>query len=225
MLRVNVGCGQTPTSGWKNYDNSIGVKLARHRVVTFLLAMSKLLNLEQMQFVEFCRKTDISWANACKWIPVPDESVEVLYTSHMLEHLDRDDLAGFLREAWRVLAPAGIIRIAVPDIRLHAERYIACGDADSFVAATHMTRTRPRTWREKLTYLYVGDRNHLWMYDGPSMSKLLQSFGFVDAQILPAGSTLISDPYPLNLREREEESVYLEARKSKSRSVSCGPVG
>ena len=30
---------------------------------------------------------------------------------------------------------------------------------------------------------------------------------------------------PLNLREREEESVYLGARKSKSRSVSFGPVG
>jgi hypothetical protein len=88
MLRVNVAVDRHPLPAGKTMTTLLGVKLARHRVVTFLLAMLKLLNLEQMQFVEFCRKTDISWANACRRIPVPNESVEVLYTSHMLEHLD-----------------------------------------------------------------------------------------------------------------------------------------
>ena len=27
-LRVNIGCGQTPTEGWNNYDNSLAVRLS-----------------------------------------------------------------------------------------------------------------------------------------------------------------------------------------------------
>jgi len=49
------------------------------------------------------------------------------------------------------------------------------------------------------------------MYDGKSMVRLLTKAGFRDPQILPPGSTLIKDPGSLNLWERKEESVYIEA--------------
>lgn len=43
--------------------------------------------------------------------------LEVLCTSHMVEHLDRDEVISFLKEACRILAPNGIIRIVVPDLK------------------------------------------------------------------------------------------------------------
>ena len=49
------------------------------------------------------------------------------------------------------------------------------------------------------------------MYDGPSMIRLLSAMGFKDPRILPAGSTMISDSDGLNLYERADESVYIEA--------------
>jgi predicted SAM-dependent methyltransferase len=132
----------------------------------------------------------------------------------MLEHLDRAELAQFFQEAHRVLSPNGIIRIAVPDIRLHTMRYMESGDADSFIAATWLTQTKPRTLGEKLVYLFAGNRHHHWMYDGASMCKLLSSLGFEDPRVMPAGSTSICNSGPLNLREREDESVYVEARNT-----------
>ena len=56
-------------------------------------------------------------------------------------------------------------------------------------------------------------RQHRWMYDGASLAKLLQDKGFVDVTVLPAGKTGIADPGELNLREREDESAYVEARR------------
>lgn len=54
--------------------------------------------------------------NLAKGIPFPDGSVDVVYHSHLLEHLDRDVAERFLREVQRVLRLGGIQRIVVPDL-------------------------------------------------------------------------------------------------------------
>jgi predicted SAM-dependent methyltransferase len=129
----------------------------------------------------------------------------------MFEHLDRVEADLFLNEARRILCSGGIIRLAVPDIRMRAERYMASGDADAFIASTNMTRPRPRTLAAKLGILAVGTRQHQWMYDGASLARLLESKGFHSAKVMRPGETQINDPDDLNLHEREGESVYVEA--------------
>ncbi|CAH0166662.1 putative S-adenosylmethionine-dependent methyltransferase MSMEG_2350/MSMEI_2290 [Pedobacter sp. Bi27] len=62
--------------------------------------------------------------NLLKGIPMPDESFEVVYHSHVLEHFTRPDGFKFLAECYRVLAPNGIIRIAVPDLEQIARNYL-----------------------------------------------------------------------------------------------------
>ncbi len=49
------------------------------------------------------------------------------------------------------------------------------------------------------------------MYDGDSLAKLVLEAGFADVLVVPAGSTRITDPGKLDLAERAEESVYVEA--------------
>ena len=61
-------------------------------------------------------------------IPYPDASFDVVYHSHVLEHLSRAAGAGFLRECARVLRPGGILRIAVPDLEQIARQYLAALD-------------------------------------------------------------------------------------------------
>ena len=65
-------------------------------------------------------------------MPFGPSTVDVIYSSHMLEHLTRSEARRFLLESKRVLRPGGRIRIVVPDLRGFAEAYIARGDADAF---------------------------------------------------------------------------------------------
>jgi predicted SAM-dependent methyltransferase len=211
MLRLNVGCGQTPTTGWKNYDNSWSVRLANKPIIALVLSKVGILKKWQRDFIGLAKRTGIQWADVTRKIPELDQSVEILYSSHMIEHLDKDQVSGFLKEARRVLAPGGIIRLAVPNIRFHIDNYVQDNDADRFIEKTLLTRPRPKTFFDKLSYLLVGDRHHKWMYDGESLCNKLSAAGFREPRVMEAGTTLIQDPGQLNLREREPESVFVEA--------------
>jgi len=108
--------------------------------------------------------------------------------------------------------PDGIIRVAVPNLRFHVDRYLARQDADLFVEGVRLGRVRPKGLRQKLMSAALGDREHHWMYDGASLSKLLSAAGFLEPRVMPSGTTTIPDPGALDLSERSPESVFVEAR-------------
>lgn len=205
MERINVGCGMTPTPGWRNVDNSLSLRLARFPVLAGILRALGIVNREQKSYIDFCTRAGIAFADATRRLPLVDASADVVYSSHMLEHLTRDQAARFLAEARRVLAPGGILRLA------HA--YIESGDADRFAGDTLLAEATSETWRDRLRAVLTGPRHHLWMYDGVSLSKLVAAAGFEDAVVLEPGATTIPDPGPLDLAERAGESVYVEARR------------
>jgi predicted SAM-dependent methyltransferase len=212
-MRVNIGCGKTPTEGWKNLDNSLSLRLARLPFLVGLLRSLRLIQKPQYDYIQYARSHNIEFGNATKRLPLPDNSVEVLYSSHMIEHLDRQEIDHFLNEAMRVLKPGGVLRLAFPDINLYVAQYLEHRDADRFVASTLMTHARPRSLSEHVQSLIVGDRHHLWMYDGESLSRLLTKHGFVNASPMPKGETRIVNSGPLNLSERPQDSAYVEAEK------------
>jgi SAM-dependent methyltransferase len=49
-------------------------------------------------------------------IPVADNSAEIIYTSHTIEHIDDASVIFLLKECYRMLKPGGIIRIVTPDL-------------------------------------------------------------------------------------------------------------
>ncbi len=57
-------------------------------------------------------------------LPFDHQSMTVCYSSHVVEHLSRTAVDGFLAECFRVLKPGGIIRIVVPDLAKIAELYL-----------------------------------------------------------------------------------------------------
>lgn len=179
-------------------------------LVSVLRAL-RLIDNAQLAYIAFAAKNSIEWADATKRIPLADGSVQALYSSHMLEHLDRAEAALFLKEARRVLRSGGVIRIAVPDLALHVRQYLYSGDADALVQATYLTQPKPRTMLQKLKLLVVGGRHHHWMYDGHSLCRLLELSGFDSATALAPGQTRIPNPGQLDLSERASDSVYVEA--------------
>jgi predicted SAM-dependent methyltransferase len=212
-VRINIGCGMTPTPGWTNYDNSISVRLSRYPMAERLLKSVGLLNAKQSDFTRFCRTHDIRWAHAVRRIPEPSNSVDVLYSSHMFEHLDRREARTFLVEAMRVLRPGATLRLVLPDLRLRVNAYLSSGDGDRFVASLDVCQGRPRNLKERLQATMLGFRGHRWMYDTESLAKFLSEAGFVEVSPCKPGETTIDDPGALDLRERERDSIYIEARK------------
>jgi hypothetical protein len=163
------------------------------------------------ELVEMTRRGNVRFANAAARIPCAAGSVVAVYSSHMIEHLDRGEARAFLAEVRRVLSPSGVVRIAAPDLSLLIREYGLTGDADEFVTGIHMGLNRPAGFRGRARWAVVGPRHHLWMYDGESLTRLLLATGFKDAAIMPPGSTMIADPGQLDLSERASESVYVEA--------------
>ena len=214
-MRINVGCGLTPISGWKNFDNSFSLKLSRFSLLPDLLAKTKLIKSESYKAIKFFRSNPgiVEYADATKGLPFEDGTVEVLYSSHMLEHLDQSEALLFLKEAERVLQPGGIIRLSVPDLRRHVEDYLVSGDADMFIASTELCIPKPRGFIGKIKYLFVGARNHQWMYDKSSLCRLLSLNRFKRPEVMPPGTTKIMGPPFPDLRERENESIYVEAKR------------
>jgi predicted SAM-dependent methyltransferase len=60
-----------------------------------------------------------------KGIPFPDNTFDVVYHSHLLEHFSKEDAKNFCKECYRVLKQDGIIRIAVPDLEQIARIYLS----------------------------------------------------------------------------------------------------
>jgi SAM-dependent methyltransferase len=212
-LRLNIGCGDAPTPGWLNYDNSPAVRLARSPLLTKLLRLVGLIDAGNVAFIANCRLLGILYANAARRIPHASGTVDVVYSSHMIEHLDRREAASFLAECMRVLKPGGVLRLVAPDLRWSILEYMEKGRADEFVAQLQFDIDRPRGLVDALRRLLSGGRGHHWMYDGPSLSRLVANGGFAAVEIVPAGQTRLADPGGLDLREREIESVYVEARR------------
>ena len=210
-IKVNVGCGLSPTPGWLNFDNSVSVRIARWPVISSALARLGFLAPKSAELAEMAQRGNVRFANAATRIPCASGSASAVYSSHMIEHLDRSEARGFLDEVKRVLRPGGVVRIAAPDLSMLIGDYVASGDADGFVAGTHMGLARPAGLRDWAKWTLVGPRHHLWMYDGRSLSRLLGEAGFEDAAVMAPGSTTISWPGQLDLRERAAESVYVEA--------------
>src|SRR6266576_6947071 len=59
-----------------------------------------------------------------KGLPFLDDTFDVVYHSHLLEHLPRESALPFSQECYRVLKRGGIIRVAVPDLERIARLYL-----------------------------------------------------------------------------------------------------
>jgi predicted SAM-dependent methyltransferase len=62
--------------------------------------------------------------NLYRPLPFRENSVDVVYHSHLLEHFPKRYAPVFLQECLRVLKPGGIIRVVVPDLEQIARLYL-----------------------------------------------------------------------------------------------------
>lgn len=117
---LNLGCGTKTSPRTTNIDWSIHARLRCNPIGRRLAPL--LLNDERRAL--FLSMDDVLVHDLKKGIPVPAASVDAVYHSHVLEHIDRDAVAGFFADIWRALKPGGVHRIVVPDLERHAHEYL-----------------------------------------------------------------------------------------------------
>ena len=216
-IAFNLGCSARIADGWNNIDFSWLVRLSSWpKTCTWLHRFGLLDNLRYERIQKISKKV-VLW-NLAKGIPCPNKSVDVIYHSHLLEHLDRDDAAHFIGECRKKLKPGGIIRIVVPDMEQLCVRYIDLlkefNSGKPFTSTTHQSvlgeiidQMVPKHPRERLSrpflvrlaeHFLIGNSEksgtlHRWMYDAHSLLQLLTDQGFVSASRFTHNTSNISD--------------------------------
>jgi predicted SAM-dependent methyltransferase len=94
-----------------------------------------------------------------------DNSVELIYASHVLEHFGRHEVDQVLREWFRVLQPGGILRLAVPDFESIVLRYQETRDVNEVMGLVCGGQ------RDDLDF-------HKIIFDEKSLQERLRDVGF-----------------------------------------------
>lgn len=69
--------------------------------------------------------------NVCQPLPLPDNSMDVVYSEEVIEHVPKALGQAMLRECHRVLKPGGTFRLATPDLAYFAKRALEVKEAVS----------------------------------------------------------------------------------------------
>jgi len=116
-LYLNFGSGAFSHSYWKNYDYP--------GVTPYYKA---LLGRPYRDFypIDLCQK-DLR-------INLEDNSTQLIYLSHVLEHLEQDKGEHLFEEFHRILKPRGILRISIPDDHKLIQHAIYCHEQEGYSA-------------------------------------------------------------------------------------------
>jgi predicted SAM-dependent methyltransferase len=203
-MKLNLGCGSQMPDGWVNVDYALGARFAK---IPFFRATNRRLGLFDLDWDERIRLHDLT-----KTFPWEDASVEVIYSSHMLEHLPREDGRRFLEQCHRVLRVGGIIRLVVPDLRHAVGEYVEGGvPADEFLQTLGVLYEH-RGGRLKRRLSPFVQFPHKCMYDCSRLLELLQEIGF-QTSARGAFDSDIDDIASVELEDRTKHAVIVEGRK------------
>jgi predicted SAM-dependent methyltransferase len=218
--------------GWLNIDMAfMGEGLAEGRMGTDDKGAHNMVH-------RFSRRTQL---------PFRSQSVQMVYSEHMIEHLLPSDGEAVLREAYRVLVPGGVLRIATPDLEKYLCGYMLGKDftfgGAPFLQA-HARRFAPMLrvgGKQPSDATIVNNifRNydHLWIYDYGELVRLAADAGVSGAAVCRSGRTALGLPgqlrralhralQPRNASlacwldqpVREDESLYVHLTKGSQES-------
>jgi len=142
-------------------------------------------------------------------LPLFSQSVQYIFSEHLIEHLRWGEACRFLRECWRVLQPGGAIRLVSPDLEKFVRAYVA--QDQGFFRRASPESPEPGG---ALNLVFRRDGHHHYLFDYAELERALRHAGFVHVHRSAYGES--SRP-ELNLdspdEQRRTESLYVEAFK------------
>jgi predicted SAM-dependent methyltransferase len=205
LVKVNLGCGLAVAPGWINVDASLNAVLAN--LPRALLPLAYRLSgsnryYTREQYIGLLSGHRFVHHDLAHSLPFADASADVVYSSHFVEHLFRDEALVLMRESLRILKPGGVVRVCVPDLAWAVECY---------------RQGRKREMLEQ--YFFVEDRSsflarHKYMYDFELLREALEGAGFTSVEQCAFGKGRTPDLSLLD--NRPGETLYVEAMKPAS---------
>jgi SAM-dependent methyltransferase len=233
-VMLNVGCGSRTHLGWNNIDFSPIIFFVRHPFLSKILRKIHFLSEDRLRRIQSI-DTQIIHHNLSQGIPWKDETFDVIYHSHFLEHLDRISGINFLSECHRCLKNGGVLRIVIPDlyalIRYYNSTYSSLEKDNQATILSHedsvynlfsqmvnkelSAPTSQGGILGRIENLLRGNtvsagEAHLWMYDQYTLEAILLRLGFKEIEIKTATTSRIFGWAEFGLDTNEDASIYKE---------------
>lgn len=165
MARLHFGCFNCPQDGWINTDVTPHIRIARVPGLASLLHAAGKMTADRLAEHRRGVFRRVRYLNVTGPWPFASDSMEAVFSSHVLEHLPLHGARQCLSESHRCLSKGGILRIVVPDL----DRFV--GDftrEGAFDWAVHFFEANE-----------VSEKNmHHFMYNFDSLRKLMLEAGF-----------------------------------------------
>lgn len=180
MIKVQFGCGLSNPAGWRNFD-STPTLFARKIPFAATIAggFLKIVGNKKKRFSLILRNiihSKAEYGDIVKGLPLQSASVDVLYGSHVLEHLPVKEFRIALKECKRILRDEGILRVVVPNLRFFVDEYLESSSPTKSIDFSLDTGMGSESFANPLSRMR-GDSHHV-MYDAETMLNELRSAGF-----------------------------------------------
>lgn len=198
MLKLNLGSGPNGIDGWLNYDWGLLPWVNKFGFIDIFIGLGLITADYKIKWPKF------DLVDIRKGLPLSNKSVDVIYCSHVLEHFEKLETLGVLKDCRRVLKKNGIMRIVLPDLRLMMDKYKS---ADSF-CRDFFGFDKDKKYGISGRFI----RGHQWMYDTDSLKNILSEAGFKNITVCSFRKGLCPDIDRLDYEGHREISMYIEAQ-------------
>lgn len=125
--------------------------------------------------------------DASKKFPYKNDSVDLIYCEHFIEHLTFPQGKSFFAESYRTLRKDGVIRVSTPNVKYVLKTYLEKGDC---------------FWLNRAFY----DWEHKFLYDTKTISDTMKIIGF-SLRLCRRNASLLPDLRNLESRPDQEEII------------------
>lgn len=139
-------------------------------------------------------------------IPLPDNSVKKIYSSHLLEHIPFHQLIVFLKECRRVLIDEGEFLVCVPNFRYYFEAYISKKKFVENEKCFQPALIDTGSSMDQINYMAYMLGEHKYMFDEENLINTLIKAKFSTARLRNFDKSI-------DLMSRDFESIYALAIK------------
>jgi predicted SAM-dependent methyltransferase len=200
-VMVNLGSGLTVAPGWIHVDGGLNALVSRlpEALLKILYRWSdnrQWFSLEQ--YVQILTNHRFVHHRLQYGVPLGDNTVDIIYSSHALELLFMEEAQLLLQDAYRALKKGGLIRLAVPDLEYALRLYQSGAKEQALAFFFNLNRSG---------YL----NHHHYMYDFELLKNLLEKVGFIEVERQSFRQGRMPDAAILD--NRQEETLFVEARK------------
>lgn len=102
-------------------------------------------------------------------LPFDPGTFDLVYASHVLEHVHRKEVVATLFHWGQMLKPGGVLRIAVPNFEAVAKRYLVTKNLPELMGLLYGGQNHPRN-------------NHFVTFDKPTLTEAFTRAGLKDVR-------------------------------------------